>query len=238
MSIRPRTPTLHFQLPLLAAIAFIGGCIPSANIAAPPPFETEELDSVLAVSVDLSGSFANRFSEQAYPLLLDVTDRFFRTGMGQHNRVVLSQMSGNSRVVLFDGTASELRSRFASPEELAGFLRSKSQPERSPIFDATRETIDYVVGIDGIGDSTRVLTVILSDMRESESDQSKRTTQGRKMLESLKRYREQGGAIACYCVDQNETQRWRRIFDLAGFDPGYSLISNDLVENPTLPTFD
>ncbi|QDV42539.1 hypothetical protein Enr13x_23870 [Stieleria neptunia] len=231
----PRTRI--FQAALLSCIAF-SGCVKKQETVDRPVFEPYEIDSCLAISIDLSGSFANDFGERAYPLVLDLMDTFTDQSMGAECKIVLSQMSGHDQVVLFEGSPAELRHEFGSPEQMATFLRDHSKPDRSPIYVATRKTVDYVNLMNGISEKTRVLTVILSDMRDSESDQSKRSQEGFRMLASLETYRERGGSLALYFVEQEEVPRWKEILGRAGFAEGQFVISNSLESNPQLPRFD
>ena len=90
----------------------------------------------------------------------------------------------------------------------------------------------------GITERTRLLTVVLSDMIDSETDAAARQEAGRAMVESLKAYHAQGGALALYYVADEYAARWRTILGLAGFEPGEYVIASDLVARPQLPSFE
>jgi hypothetical protein len=223
-----------------AAVALIAaGCVESQPRDRTQMFKSDSLDACLVVSVDLSGSFANEFADRAYPLLIDLMDRFFTASMGDDCKIVLSQMSEEiDRVVLFDGTPAELRRRFANPDELSKFLLENSKPNRSPIFEATGKTLGYINAIPNVDAETRLLTVLISDMKDSETDRAQRSATGHRMLTQLQTYQETGGALALYFVDLSETWRWQEIITRAGFKEGQFLIANDLVESAPLPEFD
>ena len=177
----------------------------------------------------------------AIPGCIEKSDPVQRAAFDNHamgsnaGLIVLSQISGNDQAVLFEGSASQLQSEFRSPVAMEAFLRDKANPDRSPIYTATRQTIDYVNSIDGIGPETKLLTVLCSDLRDSESDKQARTREGYRMLDSLKVYQQKGGAIACYFVDPQEVARWRRVFELAEFRDEQYLIATELRRDPPLP---
>lgn len=228
-------------LPTLGAVVcliFMSGCIESQSISQPKAFDRTELDACLAIVVDMSSSFADSWEERAYNLFVELMDQFFTEGMSIESKVVLGQLSGNKSVVLFEGRPAEVRERFQSAEDLNAFLREHSDPSRSPVFEATQRAVDYVSSIRGVTENTRVLTVILSDMGDTEQDADKRRKTGHKMLKSLRRYREAGGALALYFVAPSEMSRWKTILGMAGFDPGSYVIESTLVAHPQLPRFD
>lgn len=214
------------------------GCVESQRNDDRQPFAADPIDSCLTVVVDMSGSFAGQLSTRAYPLLIELCDSFFTEGAGTESRVVICQLSGTEKSVLFQGRPHELQSSFNSPEELANFLQEKSDPGSSQVYKATDQAISYVCAIPRVSEETRLMTVILSDMIDSESRDPERTKNGKRMLASLRRYQELGGGLALYYVDEDETGRWSRILDKAGFLPGSYVIESTLVARPELPRFD
>jgi len=213
------------------------GCIEAPPIDQTPLFDVTELDACLAIVVDMSGSFGNSLDERAFPLFLELSERFFTEGSGGENRIIIAQLSGATQVVLFEGRPEELRSRFKSPDELSRFLKEQSDPARSPVFAATTRVTDYVLAMPGMTERTRLLTVILSDMQDSETDRQLRSASGWKMLESLKKYQKRGGSLALYFVAERETARWNRILLMAEFAPGAFVIENNVTASPRLPSF-
>lgn len=217
-----------------------GGCIENQTSKIDrPAFETVELEAALAIVVDMSASFANNWDDRAYKLFLQLMDRFFMEGMGSgESRVVLGQISGNANVILFEGTPAEVRKRFRSPEELNEFLKQNSEPNSSPVYEATERMATYMSTMPGVTDNTQLLLVTLSDLAESEPDAKLRSQKGHKMIDALKRYQQQGGGLALYFVSQDETSRWQLILGNAGFEAGQYVIQHDMVANAQLPRFD
>lgn len=222
----------------LSALTVACGCVESQPVDRSKPFEVKELDACLAIVVDMSGSFAESWDGRAHKVFLDLMDRFFVDSAGGRSRVVIAQLSGEREAVLFEGAPADLRRRFQRPEDLSAFLKERSNPTSSEVFRSTRRTLDYVSNVQGVTERTRLLTVILSDMADTTSDLETRKREGSAMLDSLTRYREQGGGLALYFVGREEIDRWRRILKKAGFEPGQYVIESHLVEHPQLPRLD
>lgn len=223
----------------IAISVFVGnGCEKRHPPVTAKPFQSQELDASLAILIDVSGSFADSWDQKAYPLFISLMDQYFTAGMGEQSRVVIGQISGSEEVVLFDGSPNDLLRKFKSPAALAEFLRDHSDPFRSRVYHSTQNVVDYMRQMSGITDQTRIMTVVLSDMKDSEQDVQKFKELGRSMLASLSTYREQGGTMALYCVDPGEVERWELIFEQAGFETGDYLIETRIVENPQLPRYE
>ncbi|WP_417850282.1 hypothetical protein [Thalassoglobus sp.] len=214
------------------------GCVESQQVENTGHFENRELDACLAIVVDLSGSFQSYWDDRAYTLFLQLSELYFTESMGSDAKLVICQLSGNDQVVLFEGQPDDLRNRFSGPEEFNEFLKAKSDPSSSKVFDATRRSVDYVRSITGVTENTKLLTVILSDMWDSEYDPVLRNTSREKLMQSLISYRQQGGGMALYFVAEEQMPEWQSIFNEAGFEPGHYIIENELVATPQLPQFD
>ncbi len=218
-------------------LIILTGCVPNNAAEREAPFEVTELESVMAIVIDVSGSFRDKWDADAYRMFVNLSQRFFEESAGGEARLIISQLSANKQAVLFEGHPSDLRKRFRSPEEFSQFLLDNSDPSSSRVYDATRQTIDYMNGLEGVTESTRILTVILSDLRDSESDGTIRGSTGQAMLDSLSAYQQRGGALALYYVANEEIARWREVISRAGFEPGFYTIETEISAKPRLPDF-
>lgn len=223
---------------LVSSLFLSGGCIDSKPHQLAKPFEHRELDACLTIVVDMSGSFATSWNDSAYRLFLELMDQFFTEGTGMEARVVIGQLSANEDAMLFDGRPEELRSRFLSAEELNAYLEEHSNPTGSAVFQATERAVAYASAMQGVTEHTRMMTVVLSDLMDSESDVDARRKAGKDMLKTLTKYREMGGGIALYFVSPNEVERWQEILKTAGFEPGTYVIESSLIARPQLPRLD
>jgi hypothetical protein len=223
---------------LVSSLFWNGGCMDSKPHQLEKPFERRELDACLTIVVDMSGSFATSWNDRAYRLFLELMDQFFTEGTGIEARVVIGQLSANEDSMLFDGRPEELRSRFRSADELNAYLQEHSNPAGSTVFQATERAVAYASAMQGVSENTRMMTVILSDLMDSETDVDARRKAGKVMLKTLTKYREMGGGIALYFVSPDEVGRWHEILKTAGFEPGTYVIESSLIARPQLPRLD
>jgi len=212
-------------------------CIENSPDVSTTPFEEQELDAVLAIVIDMSGSYSEMWEGKAFSLFLEISDRYFQA-MGTETRLVIGQLSGNDNVLLFEGKPSDLRKKFRSPAEFAEFLKAAADPNSSRVYEATRRTLDYVGSISGVGPKTKLLTVILSDMQDSEFHPSLSGVALDQLKESLQRYADRGGSLALYYVDESERSRWDTLLRNAGFTTGRYIIEGSLTSSPRLPSFE
>ncbi len=226
-------------LSLTGIFLLFAGCVKSPDLGQTSPFEAQELDACLVIVIDLSGSYQDLWDKRAYDLFLQLSERYFNESMGTENRLIISQISGTEKALLFEGKPSDLRKQFRSPQELSNFLKENSDPDSSRVYAATRQTLDYVNTLPGLTDNTRLLTLIFSDMLDSESPfQIWDNPFPQELQNSLKRYQAQGGGIALYFVADSERQRWNQFLQETGFSSGHYLIESHLSANPQLPRFD
>jgi len=226
------------SLALLVSILIVGGCVKRKFSKASKPFQTPELEAVLAINIDMSGSFSGSWKDRAHPLFLKLLDQFFTAGMGARTRVILGQISDKDRVVFFEGTPSDLKRKFRNPDAFHRFLVANSDPSASKVYQATQKTIDYVNALGGVTERTRLVTVILSDMVDSQADTKAGEQARNKMLQSLATFHDKGGGMALYFVSEDEVPRWRSILSQAGFGEGEFVIETSLSEQPQLPRLD
>lgn len=229
----------YHYYPCWAFLLGVLGCIPSQSDQVDrQPFEVEQLDACLAVVIDTSSSFHDQWNERGYDVFLQLMDRFFTEGMGSESKVVLAQLGNAKNSVMFVGTPAELRKRFPTPEALDNYLREHARPNESNVFEVAGNTVELISALPGVTEQTRLLTILLSDLRESEQDPETWRAKGHRMLNSLKAYQKRGGGLGLYFVSQAEVARWRRILSDAGFTDGQFVIEHEMVANVQLPRFD
>ncbi len=220
---------------VVALLVPLTGCVKSVDQGSSAPFESKEYDAILSIVIDQSSSFDAQWTAKAYTFFLKLMDQYFRETAGSDVKVILSQMSGSDQVVVFDGTPNELRAKFKSPDDLHVYLSDFADPSSTRVYHAIKKTVDYMKSRQGITDNTKMLTVVLSDLRDTEHDLKERNKIGNGMIASLSVYREMNGAVALYYADPERNSHWQSIFKKAGFEPGYYVIENRLSENPQLP---
>src|SRR5205823_82985 len=112
------------------ASLFLVGCTRFAEQDDAPQVSLgrEDADFLVAIAVDMSGSFADLMTRdgKAYEFTMRVCDNYFRQSIATKNRIVIVQLSALDRQpLLFDGTPVQLRQSFPSATEFRDFLLKK-----------------------------------------------------------------------------------------------------------------
>lgn len=231
---------LTFILFTIAISCLAIGCFKPQNAKHFTPFETEELDACLAITIDLSGSFSRDWQAdgKAYRLFSNLINQFFSDGTGTDSRLIIGQISDSGDMLLFDGSATEFMRKFDSPETFNQFLASNSDPAGSKVYESFSQVLRYVNSIPEVGASTRMMLVSLSDLLDNDANFSDWDDVSNALETPLSEFASRGGGIAMYFVDRNEKPKWRTLLQSSGFKPGTFAIETGLVESPQLPSFD
>ena len=191
---------------------------------------------VLTIVFDLSGSFAHLMADngKGYEFALLVMDHYFRDRIGKDDKIIIAQISGTDRSLLWQGTPAELRREFPTAETFRQFLMTKADSRGSLVHDGITHALNYVLSEPSIASGNAKSAVfVLSDMVDNgpDTDQSKRKT-----ADALMNYGKQGGVVGLYYVDQMLVPVWRRQLRDAGIRT--FCVESEIVGNPTLPSFD
>lgn len=230
MKLRTIMPALLATLGML-----LGGCQPRTASTAAQPYRETEYEYVLAVVLDMSGSFEPYMQADdasAYRFFQRVTEKYFRQRMGSDDRILLTQLSSGDRPLLWDGQPGGLKRRFPDSKAFADFLKTTSPGNGSNVYASVADTLNYLTRRPGITENTTVLTVVLSDLLDNDpnADAAKAELQ-----DALRRYHDRNGYIGFYWVDQTKVQEWDQLLDDAGYP---SRVWMDIVDDPELPDFE
>jgi len=186
---------------------------------------------LLTVVVDLSSSCAPIMAEDgaAFKFTMALIDKYFRSRIGSHDRLIVAQISANGRPLLWEGEPLALRQQFRSAAQFAQFLRDKSDDSGSRVYTGVTRTLEYALSRHG-GGAKKSATFILSDMRDH-SDSSK--ADARKMLSTVADYCQAGGSIAFYFVEQTVARYLKQHLEELGVT-NYR-IETEIVGMPPLP---
>ena len=199
-------------------------------------FEERDCEYVLAVVIDLSGSFAELMADdgKAHDFLLYVLDRYFRDRIGSNDRVLIAQISANGQTLLWEGTPTQLRREFPTPDRFRDFLLAKASPGGSLVHEALADTLEYVMADPSVAAGlAKPAIFVLSDMLDNghKSPQLKN-----RVLTDLAKYGQLGGVVGLYFVDERRLFAWRRILQEAGMRE--CVVESGIVSRPTLPSFE
>ncbi len=202
------------------------------------PLPQEDAEFLLAIVLDLSGSFHETMQKggKGYRFVLGLTEKFFKDRIGSNDRVVIVQLSGTVKSLLWDGTPKQLKKEFKTAEAFNDFLRSKADPGGSRVHDTIADTLDYVLDDPGVAEGkTRPAVFVLSDMEDNFGDPE---GSKQRVIDSLRRYGKQGGVIGLYWVSTFLVPEWRKNFRDAGIRSGRWVVIPDITSDPQLPEFE
>ena len=227
--------TVKMALAALVAAAGLGWLILDASRPAAeenPLADGREYERVVVVGIDLSGSFLHLMADKgkAWEFLLKVIDRYLR-GSGSE-KLILVQLSGNTKALLWDGTPAQLRKDFPDQGAFRKHLLSKADPNGSRLHDGITEALEYLSTLPGITAKTKCALLVLSDMDDNASAPGSE----QRLVQSLASFGKRGGAVGLYFVDHPLINRWRANLKAAGIK--HAVVESSIVASPTLPSFD
>jgi hypothetical protein len=221
---------------LAICLSILLGCGCDKRRQAPTTFAVrDESQYVLIILLDLSGSFHQQMTEggQAHRFSMQVIDHYFRERIGTNDKLIIAQISGEERALLWEGTPLQLQKDFPSSTAFGEFLRSKANPDASLVYEAIIHTIDYVLSDPSVSSGNAKSAIfVLSDM----SDNGSKPESKQRALQALAAYGESGGVVGLYYVDQLLVPEWRTILRDAGIPE--ICVESDIVGRPNLPNFE
>jgi hypothetical protein len=221
----------------LVMIALIIGCTPRAEVAREEAIVLhEKRGCVITVLLDLSGSFHSQMVDggKAHQFCLAILDTYFKDRIGEKDEIVIAQISGADRALLWAGTPMRLRQDFADPKAFKRFLESRADPSQSKVLQNFAKSVEYVASDPDVTNGTAKSAVfVLSDMRDNDPNQDAARERLKKALE---RYATNGGVVGCYYVDQDLVGSCRNFLAESGVHK--FKVDADIVGNPQLPVID
>lgn len=211
---------------------FFAGCEEYVPVEEPVLSDLQR-DYVLCFVLDTSGSFLPKMfgaNGRGYKFFMKACEKYFQSRMGDHDRILISQLSANKRTLLWEGTPITLRKRFGSSASLQQFIEVNSDPSGSRVHAALADTFDYINGLPGVKQgSTKVCVIVLSDMDDTTNEPDDRL----RMIDAFGRFAKTNGTIGLYWVDQFCIKDCRQCLTDAGLKD--FVVESDIVEDPKLP---
>lgn len=203
--------------------------------ASASPFHQDPADYVLLVAIDMSGSFREYMTEtgRAYEFILHALDRYFRDRLGGQDQVIITQLSGNNRPLLWQGTPQRLRREFPDPSAFRDYLIAHADANSSRINDGIAESLDYVLHSQSVarGDA-KTVALILSDMDDTHPQQDKSDV---RLASALSTFAGRGKVGFYFCC-QERLGDMRSKMTQAGIND--YVLECDIHTQPPLPSFD
>ncbi|TWT51735.1 hypothetical protein KOR42_34220 [Thalassoglobus neptunius] len=207
---------------------------PQVFQGARPQSRNEPATRVVMILMDLSGSFTEKMANdgEAYQFALNVIDQYFRSQSGTNDNIVLAQISGTRRSLLWEGSPRQLRETFPSADSFREFLLSNADPRGSLVHEGMRNAIDYLTHHSVYGTSNaKTVTLVLSDMDDTSFGDSEE-----RLNKSLVANAHNQGAIGIYFCNQLTVEDWKQRLASAGYI-NY-VVESEIVGKPQLPKFE
>lgn len=196
----------------------------------------DDSEYICTIMLDLSGSFSNLMAEQgkAYEFAMQVIDRYFRDRIASNDKIIIAQISGTKRSLLWQGTPTELHRDFPTADDFRKYLLAKADPGGSLVHDGVTHAVQYVLSEPNVANGKAKSAVfILSDML----DNGPSTTESeQRAVTAIADYGRKGGVVGIYYVDQLRVPVWRDHLKQAGIRQ--FCIESEIVGRPRLPDFE
>lgn len=214
-------------LPFLLAV-FVG--CQRRDTSAKVTWEQEPTKYTLLIVADIE---VVKSDPRSYDFVIHAIDRYASDRMGEHDQVIISQISGNDRPLLFQGTPRELRRAMPNHEEFRNYLIAHSDPGRR-LHEGLAESFDYVLNTSSVSRGKAVpVTLIISSMKEGENEAS---ASKERFINALIKYHQAGGQMAFYFCDQQRMAWVREQTAKAGMT--WTLLEGNPNGHPPLPSFE
>ena len=165
------------------------------------------IDRNVTVVIDLSSSFAeemfiDRFvTNEAEGTYIDTVGKTFKfllsvlSKLDFEDRITLCQISADENAVLWEGNLVQIRRDFPDPIAFYKFLKTKSNPDGTLLYDALNRSIKQSLSHDG-----KRSIFVLSDMLDTDPNGAAKIPELRSLLEE---YAKSGGMIGFFYVNQD-----------------------------------
>ena len=192
-------------------------------------------EHIMAVVVDLSPSFAERFDHEdgAYKWILNVVSNYSREFPGKEGRLIIGQMSAgpDSDVLLWEGRPAHLKRSFSSPDEFKLFLQAQSQGAGgTPVYESLGDTLDFLLRHPTVrSGQSGVDLLVVSDMVDNMDD----GTQRERVSELLKQFSAQGSTCGMYYLDISVVPEVEQLLHESGYpNAGFTTLIDRFPEIP------
>jgi hypothetical protein len=197
----------------------------------------DESNFKLAIVLDLSGSFQHMMLDngEAWKFTLYCVDAYFKSRIGDEaDEVILCQISGEGKSLLWQGSPRRLRQQFPTAQKFRDYLTSKSNPSGSLVHAGVSRALKYVMSQPAVSSGQAKSAVfVLSDFLDNAPDSEATENE---LMNDFTTYLRTGGQLGLYYIDQDKYFHWREKFNKAGFN--MVPVEMDIHGRPPLPNFE
>lgn len=216
-------------------ITFLVGCTP----ATPPQpasaaLNIEPPSYVLIIVLDLSGSYVHYMNNgKAWNAVNKTIREFYRNRMGEHDKLVLGQISGRTVAPIFSGSPKAFGRECQSAGSFKELLSKQSDPAGSPVHASTEATLRY--GMTFMSPTNSTFLAVFSDFDENFPEPQKTEAS---LVATLAEFAKKGGACGLYWLSLDQVTKWQENLTKAGFPANKMVVSGVIEAEPVFPHFD
>jgi hypothetical protein len=197
----------------------------------------DESSFKLMIVMDLSGSFQGLMVDDghAWRFTMYCVDEYFKSRIGNDNdEIIIAQISGERRSLLWKGTPQRLRQEFSSASKFRDFLRKSASPNGSLVHLGSAHAVKYMTSQKSVQTGqAKSAVLILSDFLDNGPEPE---TSEQQAMDEFTKYLDMGGQLGLYYIDQDRYFHWRDKFNAAGHD--MVPVEVDIQGRPPLPKFE
>ncbi len=157
-----RIELLYLFLPILLILV---GCNET-------PFPDEQSEYALSFIIDRSSSYDEYLATTAFNHFVRVKGTLFQDVTGRESTILISQINGESAVVLFEGSPSSFGQRFPDKNSFLQFIQ-QAPAGSSPVYRACAETIERLCRRHEENPGMRSIVLIYSDMDDNHGEKDR-----------------------------------------------------------------
>lgn len=222
---------------MILALVLSLGCEARRSREGQLAVDEERREYLIAVAIDLSGSYQELMlggNGKAWQFIGGLINSLSMARAGADDRIIISQISGSKKALLWEGSLQSLRRDFPSAQAFRSFLLGKAEATGSRVHESVGDLVDYITEYPGVKEGkTKSALFILSDMEDNFPD-SESTKQ--RLISSFRSYAKTGGMVGIYWCDSQFCGEWKRHLTEAGFKN--VIVESAIVAAPSLPRFE
>lgn len=195
------------------------------------PVKAREPKYVLAVVIDVSGSFDRLLEDKAWPFLQKILRDFYRDRAGEEDLLLIGQVSAEPVAPIFEGSPRSFARKFGNAKAFRELLKSHSDPNGSRVHDSIADVARYASRY--VTDQNQAFLCVLSDFEENFPEPEKSEE---RLVQALATFARENAAVGFYWVGLPYVSRWETNLKRAGVKN--FVVRSAIEADPQLPKWD
>lgn len=172
-------------------------------------------------------------NSRAFEFITYAIDSYARDCMSESGQIIIAQLSGNNRPLLYQGSPEQLRKEMSQPEEFKNYLVAHSEPGRR-LCDGLTESLEYTLKSYSVAQGkSATVALVVSTLNEGTAE-TPETEQ--RFVDMLVKFHRSGAKPAFYFCDQRRMKWIEEQTAKAGLS--WVTLEMDINGRPPLPKFE